>query len=159
MRVDLKLKTDAQNAAKRKRAKSQPSRKGRERKGRRKKAAAVEEDEEHGFHFVAYVPAYGKIWKLDGLERQPQTIGDLDKDSNWLAMVVPDLQTQMDGAPQEELGFSLLSLVSSVGEGAASEEAEDLQKATRLREDWGPLIAGLVKMHAEKGTLQENLNN
>jgi hypothetical protein len=65
----------------------------------------------------------------------------------------------MDGAPQEELGFSLLSLVSSVGEGAASDEAEDLQKATRLREDWGPLIAGLVKMHAEKGTLQENLYN
>ena len=157
MRVDLKLKMDAQIAAKKKRAKSQPSRKGKKRKGRRKETAAVEEDEEHGFHFVAYVPAYGKIWKLDGLERRPQTIGDLDKDSNWLAMVVPDLQTQMDGAPQEELGFSLLSLVSSVGEGAASEEAEDLQKATRLREDWGPLIAGLVKMHAEKGTLQENL--
>lgn len=159
MTVDLKLKTDAQNAARRKRAQSKHARKGKKRKGRRKRTAVIEEDEENGFHFVAYVPAYGKIWKLDGLERRPQTLGDIDKDSNWLAVVVPDLQMQMDGAPQEELGFSLLSLVSSVGEGAASDEAEDLQKATRLREDWGPLIAGLLKMHAEKGTLLENLGN
>jgi hypothetical protein len=159
MTVDLKLKTDAQNAARRKRAPSKHSRKGKKRKSRRKRTAVIEEDEENGFHFVAYVPAYGKIWKLDGLERRPQTLGDIDKDSNWLAVVVPDLQMQMDGAPQEELGFSLLSLVSSVGEGAASDEAEDLQKAARLREDWGPLIAGLLKMHAEKGTLLENLRN
>jgi hypothetical protein len=159
MTVDVKLKTDAQNAAKKRRAQSQPSRKGKKRKGRKKKTVAVEDEEENGFHFVAYVPAHGKIWKLDGLERRPQTLGDLDDDSNWLAIVVPDLQMQMDGASQGELGFSLLSLVSSEGEGAASERAEDLEKATRLREDWGPLIAGLIKLHAEKGTLEENLRN
>lgn len=161
MTVDLKLKTDAQNAVRRKRAQSKPSRKGKKRKGQQKRTTAVEEEdeEENGFHFVAYVPAYGKIWKLDGLERWPQTLGDLDEDADWMAVVVPDLQMQMDGAPQEELGFSLLSLVPSKGVEAASEEAEDLERATRLREDWGPLTAGLIKMHAEKGTLVENLWN
>jgi hypothetical protein len=157
MTVDSKLKEDAQTAARKKRAQAQASRKSKKRKGRKKKRATVEDDDENGFHFVAYVPAHGKIWKLDGIERRPQTLGDLDKDSNWLAIVIADLQLQWEGASQSELEFSLLSLVSCEGEGAAREKAEDLEKATRLREDWGPLIAGLIKMHAEKGTLEEDL--
>ena len=157
MSVDLRLKEDAQAAAKKKKAQAQPSRKGKRRKGRRKKTMTVEDDDENGLHFVAYVPAHGKIWKLDGIERRPQTLGDLDQDSNWLAMVIPDLQMQWEGASQSQLEFSLLSLVSSGGEGAEMEEAEDLEKATRLREDWGPLIAGLIRLHAEKGTLEQNL--
>lgn len=156
MTVDWRLKEDAQTAAKKKRAQARP-RKGKRRKGRSKMTATVKDDDETGFHFVAYVPAHGKIWKLDGIEKRPQTLGDLDKDSNWLATVIPDLQMQWEGASQSELEFSLLSLVSSEGEGAAREKAEDLEKAARLREDWGPLIAGLIKMHAEKGTLEENL--
>ena len=158
MTVDSRLKEDAQAAAKKKRAQAQPFRKGKKRKGRRKKTATVEEEDESGFHFVAYVPAHGKIWKLDGIERRPQTVGDLDHDSDWLNMVIPDLQMQWQGASQSELEFSLLSLVSSASEeGAETEMTEDLEKATRLREDWGPLIAGLVKLHAEKGTLEESL--
>ena len=30
---------------------------------------------ESGFHFIAFVPIRGKVWKLDGLERQPQILG------------------------------------------------------------------------------------
>ena len=159
MTVDSRLKDDAQAAAKRKRAKAQPSHKSKRRKGQRKRTTSVEDDEENGFHFVAYVPAYGKIWKLDGMERLPQTLGDLDKESNWLAMVIADLQMQWQRASQSQLEFSLLSLVSREGKGAEDDKAEDLEKATRLREDWGPLISGLIKMHAEKGTLEENLWN
>jgi ubiquitin carboxyl-terminal hydrolase L5 len=29
-----------------------------------------------GFHFIAFVPALGKVWKFDGLERQPQALGE-----------------------------------------------------------------------------------
>jgi hypothetical protein len=159
MTVDSRLKEDAQAVAKKKRAKAQSTRKGKRRKGQRKKTTSVEDDDENGFHFVAYVPTHGKVWKLDGMERLPQTLGDLDKESNWLAMVIADLQMQWQGASQSQLEFSLLSLVSREGEGAEDDKAEDLEKATRLREDWGPLISGLIKMHAEKGTLEENLWN
>jgi ubiquitin carboxyl-terminal hydrolase L5 len=31
--------------------------------------------EEAAFHFNAFVPFEGKLWKLDGLERQPQNLG------------------------------------------------------------------------------------
>ena len=30
---------------------------------------------EASFHFIAYVPIQGTVWKLDGLERQPQRVG------------------------------------------------------------------------------------
>jgi ubiquitin carboxyl-terminal hydrolase L5 len=31
---------------------------------------------EAGFHFIAFVPAQGRVWKFDGLERQPQDLGE-----------------------------------------------------------------------------------
>jgi ubiquitin carboxyl-terminal hydrolase L5 len=38
---------------------------------------ATTSDSEAGFHFIAYVPIDGNIWKFDGLERQPQKLGAL----------------------------------------------------------------------------------
>jgi ubiquitin carboxyl-terminal hydrolase L5 len=32
-------------------------------------------DIESGFHFIAFMPAMGQVWKFDGLERQPQALG------------------------------------------------------------------------------------
>ena len=34
-----------------------------------------DDDSDAGFHFIAFVPVDGKVWKLDGLERQPQNLG------------------------------------------------------------------------------------
>lgn len=158
MTVDYKLKADALNSAKRK--KQLASQKSKRRKGRKKARKVVDEEEENGFHFISYVPAYGRIWKMDGMERRPQSVGLIDNDASWLDMVVPDLQMQWEGAAQSELEFSLLSLVKRQGGDTVEEDkdrAEELDKATRLREDWGPMMAGLVKLHAEKGTLEENL--
>lgn len=39
-----------------------------------------EESADAAFHFIAFVPALGQIWKFDGLERQPQNLGLL---SGW----------------------------------------------------------------------------
>ena len=35
------------------------------------------EQEQNGFHFVAFVPMQGSVWKLDGLDRQPTNLGKL----------------------------------------------------------------------------------
>lgn len=32
-------------------------------------------DEDSAFHFNAYVPVDGDVWKLDGLDRQPEKLG------------------------------------------------------------------------------------
>ena len=43
----------------------------------RKKSKAKESSEDDaGFHFIAFVPVQDKVWKLDGLERQPQNLGE-----------------------------------------------------------------------------------
>lgn len=39
--------------------------------------AKEEEEDEAGFHFLAYVPINGVVWKLDGLQRQPDNLGNL----------------------------------------------------------------------------------
>lgn len=41
-----------------------------------------EEEDELGFHFLAYVPINGAVWKLDGLQRQPDNLGNLPPLSN-----------------------------------------------------------------------------
>lgn len=43
-------------------------------KGRKRKAD--EGENEAGFHFIAFLPIAGKLWKLDGLERQPMCLGE-----------------------------------------------------------------------------------
>lgn len=42
-----------------------------------KTSQQVDEDADGAFHFIAYVPIYGEVWKLDGLDRQPQNLGKL----------------------------------------------------------------------------------
>jgi ubiquitin carboxyl-terminal hydrolase L5 len=47
-------------------------------KSKSTKKSEVSDESEAGFHFIAFVPALGKVWKFDGLERQPQNLGKLD---------------------------------------------------------------------------------
>lgn len=32
-------------------------------------------DENAAFHFIAYIPIKNEVWKLDGLDRQPEKLG------------------------------------------------------------------------------------
>lgn len=45
------------------------------RRNRSTKRGREEHEPDAGFHFIAFVPALGKVWKFDGLERQPQVLG------------------------------------------------------------------------------------
>lgn len=42
----------------------------------RKSTKAYTDGNDAAFHFIAYMPIHGEVWKLDGLDRQPQKIGD-----------------------------------------------------------------------------------
>ena len=44
---------------------------------RRNQNPSTAVEEEASFHFIAFVPVNGKLWKLDGLERQPHNLGTL----------------------------------------------------------------------------------
>ena len=36
----------------------------------------VETDEEPGFHFIAFIPVQGRVWRFDGYESEPQNLGE-----------------------------------------------------------------------------------
>ncbi|PYH63915.1 ubiquitin C-terminal hydrolase 37 [Aspergillus vadensis CBS 113365] len=63
-----------------------------------------------GFHFIAFVPALGKVWKFDGLERQPQALGSCASDEDWLSLVKPDIRARMEAYEEDQIEFSILSV-------------------------------------------------
>lgn len=73
MNVDLRLKDDVVEAEKKKKRAEQA--KNRKTTKRRKRNSFHREDEENGFHFIAYVPAGGSVWRMDGMEAFPRRIG------------------------------------------------------------------------------------
>lgn len=70
LHADLALKNEYDDRRKPKK-KSQESK-----KKSTKKSHIADEDDDAAFHFIAYVPIYGEVWKLDGLDRQPQKLGE-----------------------------------------------------------------------------------
>jgi ubiquitin carboxyl-terminal hydrolase L5 len=81
-------------------------------KGKKGKVT-TEEDyvaDDNAFHFIAYVPIEGDVWKLDGLDRQPSKYGKIVGD-DWLNTVVPRIEQRMDTLSSGGIEFGLLSLV------------------------------------------------
>lgn len=78
---------------------------------KRSKKNSIEIDEsEAAFHFIAFVPIDGKVWKLDGLERQPQKLCNVECE-NWIRQVKPDIMARMARYEEGQIEFSILSLV------------------------------------------------
>lgn len=42
---------------------------------RKRVAKGTIDESDAGYHFIAYVPVGDSLWKLDGLERQPEKLG------------------------------------------------------------------------------------
>lgn len=148
--VDIRLRDDVKTHNTKRRA--QTRWKGR--KNRKKARSDDNDDDESGLHFVAFVPAMGQLWRLDGLERKPTSIGQIGDADNWLMMVVPVLEAQFSAAAMNELEFSLLSVVLTSPDAA---DEKDCERMRRVREDWGPMMATVVRLHAEKGDLAAKL--
>ena len=70
LNTDLALKNEFDDRKK-------PNQKVQDTKKKGNKVTEVDySDDEGAFHFIAYVPIYGEVWKLDGLDRQPQKLGE-----------------------------------------------------------------------------------
>lgn len=80
------------------------------RKPRSTKSSHDYADNDAGFHFIAFVPAMGKVWKFDGLERQPQALGECSQE-DWLDLVKPNIITRMAGYEEDQIEFSILGVV------------------------------------------------
>jgi ubiquitin carboxyl-terminal hydrolase L5 len=146
--VDISLKDDVvKHERKMRAAEKAPSKK----KRKRRKITMDTDYDENGFHFIAYAPALGSVWKMDGMEASPRKIGDMTEGSGWLFVAVADLQAQMQSATASGLEFSLLSLVAKQG---ANDSAVEVDTMRLAREDWGPFISHMVQLHAGKGDIR-----
>ncbi|MCJ1390841.1 hypothetical protein MMC18_003702 [Xylographa bjoerkii] len=77
---------------------------------KRSNKSTYDDQSDAAFHFVAFVPVDGALWKLDGLERQPHSLGEVDND-DWLSLVKPDLEARMAEYEDGQIEFAILGLV------------------------------------------------
>lgn len=119
------------------------------------KGDSHQEEEEGGaeetYHFIGYVPAFGKVWELDGLKSGPLEVGELpihhdqppqpsssssssqphpqqpQSPAGWMSTVRPALRLKMSkygASPTESssnIRFSLLAIVDDAYESASDE--------------------------------------
>lgn len=91
MNIDLQMQNDATNRSK------------------TSKHSSKDKNADAAFHFIAFVPIAGEVWKLDGLDRQPQKL-EMIGDGDWLEVVAPNLQARMAQYEEGQIEFGLLAL-------------------------------------------------
>ncbi|KAF2433821.1 ubiquitin carboxyl-terminal hydrolase, partial [Tothia fuscella] len=67
-------------------------------------------DNDSAYHYVAYMPIDGTIWKLDGLDDSPQNLGECDHET-WLNITAPLLQERMAEFSAAGVNFNMMALV------------------------------------------------
>lgn len=95
------------------------------------KAKNSKDDESAGFHFIAFVPIDGQIWKLDGLERQPQKVCTIENE-DWICQTKPQIEARMAEYEEGQIEFSVLSLVKTPLAGFISALAQNVKSLVAL---------------------------
>lgn len=113
LNADLQLKNDASS--------------------RKKSKAKGTDEDDAGFHFIAFVPVQGKVWKLDGLERQPQNLGSITNE-DWVDQVAPELQSRMAEYEEGQIEFAILALVKEPKANHVAALAENIKSINSLSE-------------------------
>ncbi|KAI9743281.1 MAG: hypothetical protein M1818_003127 [Claussenomyces sp. TS43310] len=113
-----------------------------------------DEEDQAGYHYIAFVPILGSVWKLNGLERQPTNLGTFEGD--WMEIVRPSIQEQMQQYEGEQIQFNLLSLCRSPLEALPQELAENVRTLqaieTRLKQI-APEWEQFIDNNEESGTI------
>lgn len=166
--VDMMLKADAQADMKRRKHADGDGRKKRSKRSafsRRKiKTHPDDDDEENGYHFVAYVEHGGCLWQLDGTEKHPQKLGKVPDTSTWRSLAAEHITAQTIEAREQGSDYSLMSVTRQTR--VASDDLVTKQEQRgeqytshreRRQDDWAPFIECLLRIHAERGDLNTML--
>jgi hypothetical protein len=129
-------------------------------KGKEKEQNTDKEEEQETYHFIGYVPAYGKVWELDGLKSGPLEVGELPEDSTsskdpnrgWMDVVRPALRMKMEkyggsGNDGSNIRFSLLAIVDDLYQKASDElellKREKIALERRMEAGWETSVSSI----------------
>ncbi|KAI4153883.1 MAG: hypothetical protein LQ340_002028 [Diploschistes diacapsis] len=87
--------------------------------------------EEAAYHFDAFILIKDEIWKLDGLEAHPQSLGTAS-DSNWVEKVKLDLQDRMASYEANAVEFATLGVARDPLHNLTLELAKNIQEIKHL---------------------------
>lgn len=68
------------------------------------------EENRNGFHYISFVPIDGTLWKLDGLDRQPVSLGAWEGE-DWLQLARQDIEERL--ADNDGLQYGLQAVCRS----------------------------------------------
>ncbi|KAL9026997.1 MAG: hypothetical protein Q9196_004422 [Gyalolechia fulgens] len=114
----------------------------------RKKSKTKSSDEDDaGFHFIAFVPTRGRVWKLDGLERQPQSLGSIECD-DWVRQVAPEIESRMAQYEEGQIEFAIMGVVREPLAALVAALAENVksinvlvQRLGQVKPDWEDFLS------------------
>ncbi|KAH9997452.1 cysteine proteinase [Xylariaceae sp. FL0662B] len=85
------------------------------------------------YHYIAYVPAGGRVWELDGFEAKPLCLGPIS--DSWLNAASPAIQTRM--MSNEFASYNLLAICQSPLQALSRSLASNLACSRALDELFG----------------------
>lgn len=111
LNADLLLENEVSDAnAKQAKKRAAPKKSARAPARRKKKKPKAE----YGFHFIAYVPAGGHVWELDGLSSKPHKLDPVPQDEgDWTSVARPQIEKRMQQYEESQFSFNLLALCQS----------------------------------------------
>lgn len=103
------------------------------------------------FHFVAYMPVDGQVWKLDGMDYSPQLVENVSEGQQWLKIAQSELLTQMMQYLEGQIEFSLMAVIddpNTVGTKSLAENVKAMQEldgkldtlSSNWRENFVPIL-------------------
>ncbi|KAK5172973.1 uncharacterized protein LTR77_003095 [Saxophila tyrrhenica] len=128
------------------------------------KAPPPDNDEQEGFHFIAYMPIQGHVWRMDGLDSFPQDMGEFDKtvDGGWMNVAQPALQTRMAMYEGADIEFNLMAVVHDPVVKDRNELARNIkalqavdEELTKSFEEWRDLDGAETKKDVITGFSSE----
>lgn len=119
-------------------------------KAGKKKQQRLDNDDDTGgaFHFIAYVPIDGEVWRLDGMQHEPENLGKVRDD--WIAVARENIMSriaQYNTGKGNNLEYSLVSITRCPLRLIIDQIAHNLNYLTQVEaslnanvEDWQAFI-------------------
>ncbi|KAG5769756.1 hypothetical protein H9Q72_003107 [Fusarium xylarioides] len=148
LNADLCLENEASDAKT-----SSSKRRTAAKKGKRAPPRKKKSNTEYGYHFIAYVPAGGYVWELDGLQYKPHKLDHVPDTGDWTSVARPQIEGRMLQYEDSQLSFNLLALCQSPLTAYSQTIARAAASLQYLRRDTESLPAFKDLVSAEKPPL------